>query len=194
MSVNGSIDTIYELLIFSVMVLAILLLMFKFRGWFESYKPKEKKNKVKKEVVKETIKKVSEVELKDSSKICQDVTIQNENVDKNNNSKQPKVSSSHDNYLYDRFVLTPTAEDSPKNKKNFEGFLTDNEFYNIRDRKVDIHVNKVEESVGYKDALYNRISQMANENIERKEKLLNDFDKLPREIKLILIENIMQNM
>jgi len=110
-------------------------------------------------------------------------------------SNQKETNSS--NYLYDRFVSNPTDEDNVPIKKNANAFISDEEFNNIREHNVKIRVNEVEEiepKFTNKSVLYDKIAQMASENIETKEKLLNEFENLPREMKLLLIENIMQKM
>ena len=187
---NGSIDTIYEILLFSLFALALFLLMFRFMSWFERLKPKEKKVKEKKVKSQETIKAITVEEELDSSKL-----VNNDKIKEDSQKVIVVDKKEVGNYLYDRFVESPSKEDSPQVKKTFNNFLTDEEFKNIRDNKVEIHVKQVETLSGdsRRNYLYNRIEEMATQNIDRKEKLLQEFDKLPREIKLMLIENIMQN-
>jgi hypothetical protein len=45
-----------------------------------------------------------------------------------------------------------------------------------------------------KSRLYNRINQMTTSNLETREKLLKEFEGLSKEMKLLLIDNIIQKM
>ena len=45
-----------------------------------------------------------------------------------------------------------------------------------------------------KNKLYNRINQMTSSNMETRERLLKEFEGLSKEMKLLLIDNIIQKM
>lgn len=197
--IEGVIDNPLELLIFTLCALAGLMILFKFANWLESRPVKEKKSKEKKATSeKEPIKETKE-EKKDIVVSKDDIVKEvKEQVYKEMNSNVTIVKSNDcSNYLYDRFVDSPSDDDNVNSKKSFQGFLTDEEARNIRDRDVKIKVNDVEDiSVldDKKNELYKKIEKMATENIEAKEKMLQEFEQLPKSMKLLLIENIMQKM
>lgn len=207
--VVGSIDNPVKLLICVLIVLAILIVLFKFQNWMDGRPVKEKKSKAKKEepkkeVIKETIKETIKEDTKniainiDKDEIVREVK---EQVYSEIGSSMPmantKKISNCSNYLYDRFVDSPTIDDNVQDKKAFDAFLTDDEANNIKDRNVKVEVKDVEDISSRdikKDKLYKKIQEMANENIESKEQMLKEFESLPKSVKLLLIENIMQKM
>lgn len=181
--VENVIDNPIELLIFFLIFLAGIKLLFGFANWMEGRPIKEKKSKAKDESTKtEKVEKVEEIK-KEEKPVSIEVK---KDVEVNNNS----------NYLYDRFVVTPTIDDNIAQKKKCENFLSDDEASKIRNRDIKITVKPVEDiSIDRKkDKLYKKIEQMASENLEAKEKMLKEFDELPKSMKLLLIENIMQKM
>ena len=104
------------------------------------------------------------------------------------------VYPNNDNYLHDRFVVSPTKDDYVESKKISESFLSDTELGNIRNRNVNIHVNDVDYNLSSKQSLHKRISEMTNHNQQTRERLLDEFEGLSREMKLLIIENIIQKM
>lgn len=208
---EGTIDNPVHLLICVLIVLAILMVLFKFQNWMDSRPVKEKKKEEKKEPKKEVIKEVTKEVVKDDTKniaihidkdeIVREVKEQVYNEISSDASSKSIVSnvkvSNCPNYLYDRFVVTPTADDEIKEKDAFDGFLTEDEVNKIKDRNVKVDVKDVEDISSNdvkKDKLYKKIQQMANENVESKEQMLAEFENLPKSMKLLLIENIMQKM
>ena len=170
-----------RLLYIALGILIILLLIIKFSefvGKFESKAKKKKESKpapTKEEKPKED--KPKEEESKEESK----------------KPSSPEVSD-NSNYLYDRFAVNPTIDDADCYKKSIsEAFLTEEKYREIRNNKVDIRVEKVGSDL-YKNNIQNRIRELTNNNRTEKEKLLNEFNNLSTEMKLLLIENIMQNI
>ncbi|MGN0961833.1 MAG: hypothetical protein ACI4PF_06535 [Christensenellales bacterium] len=204
--IQGVVDNPIELLIYVLIFLAVIMVLFRFQNWMDSRPVKEKKKEEKKEtkteVVKETVKEEKkDINIKiDKDEIVKEVKDQvysevSADIRKGiNNNLQ---NGGYSNYLYDRFVNSPTIEDSVDEKKTFQSFLTDEEVSNIRDRDIKINVKNTEDiskSSIKKDKLYDKIEQMVYENLETKEKMLEEFEKLPKSMKLLIIENIMQKM
>ena len=105
--------------------------------------------------------------------------------------KKEEYIEPNTNYLYDRFVTEPTDDDAMSIDENIcDAFLKDDDYLEIRNHKVDIKVEKSDD----KSELYKRIEQITNNNRIEKEKLLDEFNGLSREMKLLLIENILQKM
>jgi len=152
-------------LIYLLIILAIVLLFFKFVDFLNAKKVS-------------TEKQVKEPEKNDKK----EESIVNEEV----------KTSDASNYLFDRFVLSPSKEDDNSNN-NKTVFLTDEDYDDIRNRKVDIEVHEPScvSCNENKSSLYDKIEKMASENVEHKEKLLKEYEGLSREMKLLLIENIM---
>ena len=153
-------------LIILLIILAILLLFFKVVDYINSKNPSTSKKEKEPEKVE---KKEEIVPDKEESSV---------------------VDSS--NYLFDRFVLSPSKEDNLIDDNN-QIFLSDKDYEDIKNRQIDIMVQEDDYLSGNNDkqSLYNKIEKMANENIEHKEKLLKEYEGLSREMKLLLIENIM---
>lgn len=210
---KGIIDNPVQLLIYVLIILAVLIFLFKFQNWIDGRPIKEKKKpekkEVKTEIIKETVKEVVDDSKKnisvsiDRDEIVKEVKSQvysEISDDMRNNmtiSNTASKTGNCQNYLYDRFVVSPTGDDCVNEKETFDGFLTDAEAMEIRDRNIKVQVKDVEDisdSNITKDKLYKKIEAMANENIENKEKLLKEFESLPKSMKLLLIENIMQKM
>ena len=200
--IEGSIDNPLELLICALFVLAMLMTLFKIANWLENRPVKEKKPKKSKAKPAETIKEP----VKETKEEKKDIVISRDEIVKEVKEQVYKEiavegksvkSSDCPNYLYDRFVESPSIDDNLGVKKPFQGYLSDEEANAIRNRNIQIKVNDVEDlSIldGRKNELYKKIEQMASENIETKEQMLLEFEKLPKSMKLLLIENIMQKM
>lgn len=186
--VENVIDNPVELLVFFLIVLATLKILFAIANWLESRpvkeKKKEDKSSAKSQVVEEkSVAKTEEVKEKAVSiEVRKDASL--------------TASSSYGNYLYDRFVEAPSVEDNVSKSKKFDGFLSEDEALDIKNRNIKIEVKDVEDiSADYrKDDLYKKIEKMASQNVEAKEKMLQEFEQLPKSMKLLLIENIMQKM
>lgn len=103
-------------------------------------------------------------------------------------SSTPKATTSNDNYLYDRFVVSPTRDDETKScDKICNAFLEDKEADNIKNKKLEIKVEPIEEEKSKR--IYEILSRY-----EDKDKLLDDFSNMPREMKLLILENILKKM
>ncbi len=157
----------------------VFVLLFKFNNWVDARPVKKEVKEVKKE---ETIKKI---EAPSNS----DLSISKAKVEE----PKPEITVTT-NYLYDRFVDNPTDDDIVDSDSKYkELFLSEDENKAIRDKKVEIKVKPVE-NLSEKELLYKKIEEMTNENAVNREKLLEEFDSLPRNTKLMLIENIIQKM
>lgn len=108
-------------------------------------------------------------------------------VPKNNTAK---TGGNCDNYLYDRFVVAPTRDDQTRSHdKICNAFLEDKEAVDIKNKKLDIKVEPLD--------LEQEKSQRVHEILmkyENKDKLLDDFENMPREMKLLILENIIRKM
>lgn len=197
---NGKIDNFIELFLVVLFILALFLVLFKFGNWMEERpvkEPKKKKEKVKKEIVKEIKESSADISITSKSKDSVDIKVDSSAA----SSSAASVSSNVEyypsqNYLYDRFVISPTSDDNVQTKKN-TSFIDEDEANRLRDEKLKIKVNDVVDISSKdlkKNSLYSRISEMASENLQTKEKLLEEFEQLPREMKLLLISNIIQKM
>ena len=210
---NSIIDTPVELLIVSALILMVFLIIFRLANFLEAMPVVEKKKKEK--VVKE--KKEVKVEVK--KEIKEDVSVKDKvNVDVKAKSSACESSTNHtcpyanggcmppiiingstdncSNYLYDRFVDRPTRDDYVVEKKISDSFLSDNELDNIRNTNISIKVKDVESvpSISSKASLHNRIREMMASNLESRERLLKEFEGLSKEMKLLIIDNIIQRM
>ena len=174
----GVIENPLKYLILAVCVLFFLKLIFKITDLLSNKKIKTKKKK--EPVKKET--KASEPVKEDKSKELKEEV------------KKQEITN-YSNYLYDRFVDNPSIEDECDSANIIsEAFITDQEFEDIKNRTTTIKVNDVEDINATRNDLYSKIQAMTNENQENKERLLNEFNGLSKEMKLLLIENIMQRM
>lgn len=166
-------------LIITLGVLIFFKLLFAISNFLENLGNSKKSNAPKE----------SKTDTKKEEKATSKITEENPKEEKIKPICSVKTSSA-DNYLYDRFVVSPTKDDSRRNEdKICNAFLEDNEAKNIRDKKLDIRVEPLdiekEKSKKVKEILL---------KYEDKEKLLDDFSNMPREMKLLILENIMKNM
>lgn len=205
---NSIVDTPFELLIISAIVLIFFMILFKLANFLEAMpvrekKVKEKVVKEKKEVkveVKKEVKEKVDVDVKAKSSSCGDSS-QGHVCPYANGGYMPPIiingnSDGCNNYLYDRFVDRPSREDYIEEKKISESFLSDKELDNIKNRDISIKVKDVEtvSSISDKASLHNRIREMTTSNIESRERLLREFEGLSKEMKLLIIDNIIQRM
>ena len=197
---KNSISNPIELLVYVLLALAFFMILFRISNWLESYQPKERKKKEKKKVEKVVEVKETKIEIDKTTEVKKDVEKVAETKElKSDYVPMPIVTDMKpaSNYLYDRFVVSPSKEDVNATNAISESFISENELKEIRDRQVKIRVKNVEdisEISSDKQALYKKIQEMASENVDAKERLLREFESLPREMKLLLIENIMQKM
>ena len=160
-------------------LLAFMLVLFKVLNFFENknVKSKGKSDKKEEKTPQKEDKQVSESK-ESSEKIVDD----------------EEVKSDYFNYLYDRFVVSPTSDDKIKIKSISDAFLTQNECENIKNNKVHIEITPVKclhDNCNEHKDIKSTIENIISENKTTKSKLLEEFDGLSREMKLLLIENIM---
>ena len=147
--------------IFSLTLLALLMIFFKILNYLDT----KKKSKVKKSEEKK----------------------EEKNIESNETSEDKIVVYSGENYLYDRFVLTPTDDDKVNVKQSADNvFLSEEEYQEIKNKKVNIKVKDIDNQ-----ELSTRLEQIINNNKQEKEKLLNEYNSLSKQMKLLLIENIL---
>ena len=152
--------------IFSLILLALFMIYFKILSYLDS-KKKAKNNK------------------SDSKK--EDKTENNIQNSKEDGLNLPEVPFSGENYLYDRFVLSPTDEDKVGVNQNANSvFLTEEEYCSIKNRKVEIKVKELEN-----EELSSRLDSVINKDTDEKDKLIREFNSLSKQMKLLLIENIL---
>ena len=98
------------------------------------------------------------------------------------------------NYLYDRFVVNPTNDDCIDLKSISDTFISDKELEKIRNEKIQIKVSPVERVTGCCHVSKETKDKIENidENRTARSKLLQEFDSLSKEMKLLLIENILK--
>lgn len=162
-------------LIIALGVLAFFKILFYLLNYLE-------KTKVKSKSEKKEQPQASSDEKKDTNE---------KNNEKNSDkSVSSSIKSSGDNYLYDRFVTSPTTDDLCANKNKIStSFLADDEAKEIIEKKVDIKV----EAVDIEKKKSQRIYEILNK-YEDRDKLLDDFNSMPREMKLLILENIIKKM
>lgn len=177
-----------KLLYIALGILISFLTIIKISNFFESVmtktKSKPKKEESKTEKVKAEIKsediKESKSEKIEEKGVVEDIVVDSKNMT---------------NYLYDRFVANPTLDDSIKdNIMVSNAFLNDDDYAEIRDKKVKINVEPVQNTSYSRENVYRRIQELTNNNRIEKEKMLDEFNNLPKEMKLLLIENILQSI
>ena len=164
-----------------LITLIFFLLLFRFNNWVDERKVSDKKTKSEpaKADTKDKKELVNLKEEKEEEKIKDDIIVVNTNS----------------NYLYDRFVENPTRDDVVETKDDVNSaFLSEEDARKIRFKQTKIRVGDVKVHSNEKELLYNKIEAMKNENLALKEKLLKEFNSLSKEMKLMLIENIIQNM
>lgn len=160
-------------LIIALGVLIFFKLLFRISNFLEKHNTSKKKNDAKKADKAEATS-VDTQSPKDD-KLKPDTSIK---------------TSNGENYLYDRFVVTPTTDDSYRNEDSIcNAFLEDKEAKDIREKKINIHV----EPLDIEKEKSNKVREILLK-YEDKDKLLEDFSNMPREMKLLILENIMKRM
>lgn len=174
-----------RLLIIALCIMICLLLFFKIVNFCEKVNSKNKTKKDNKSAASDK-KQESIVEKKDGDA---------KNSDGEKVTDIPFDSKNMTNYLYDRFVISPTTDDAIYYQDNIsQSFLSEEKYAEIRDKKVHIDVKPVESSQYSRNHLYRKIEELTSNNRLEKEKMLDEFNNLSKEMKLLLIENIMQNI
>lgn len=186
---NGSI----KLLLYIFMIMIGFLVLFRLNNWVDDRKVSDKKKPSKND---NTIKKIDKVDSSASNIVTLKPEIE-KNDSKPSIDGESVISTPYTNYLHDRFVTSPTKEDDVYFNPNISSaFLSEDEIEKIRNTKVRIRVKEDDKGNqdNPKEVLYNKIEKMTNENVATKEKILKEFESLSREMKLLLIENIMQRI
>ena len=180
------IDNPLVMLIIALIIMISLLIFFKIVNFCESIKVKSKPKSDKKDAVSKSEKVVASKE-DNANKIKVDESEKSEDI--------PYDSNSMTNYLYDRFVIDPTNDDPTKYRSNIsESFISEEKYSEIRNKKVCINVEPVGYSNYQRSRIYDKINELTNNNRQEKERLLAEFQGLSKEMKLLLIENIMQKI
>lgn len=159
-------------------LLAFFLILFKLLNKLEELKSKKKSSDSKKT---NDAKKSDETPKEEKSeKVLEDLP----GDDKNN-------------YLYDRFVVNPTNDDNIEIKTISDTFITEKDLNTIKNSKVYIKVSPVQKvncGCHISTTTHQKIENIISENKSARSKLLKEFDGLSKEMKLLLIENIMKKM
>ena len=163
-------------LIIALSVLAFVLLFFKVINSLESTKPKAKNDSKD----KKSESKNDSIDKSADSKKSEEQNTSSKDFDKSKSTK-----SDNSNYLYERFVVSPTDDDKTMLDSNIcSAFLNSKQEKDIHDKKVDIHVSPV---VDIND------SNLSTTDIE-KQKLIKEFEGMSKEMKLLILENILKKM
>lgn len=176
-----------KLLYVALGIMLFILALIKISNFFESLIAKSKSNTKKDKPKDETVN--TEKKLEDKKELkpekSEECVIEDILVDSKNMT----------NYLYDRFVIDPTLDDLIKDDIVISNtFLNDDDYSEIRDKKVKIKVEPVQTQTYSRENVYRRIQEITNNNRSEKEKMLDEFNNLPKEMKLLLIENILQSI
>lgn len=175
-----------QALIIALGVLLFFKILFFIANFLENLGGGKSKSKSaeKKEVKKEEIK-TQKIEDSTAKNIASAKEVSNEKKDTKSSSK-----GTLDNYLYDRFVVEPTKEDKIfcENKIN-DAFLTQNDVDAIKQKKVKIRVTPVDVELEKSK----RIEEILS-TAETRQKLLDEFSSMSKEMKLMMLENIIKRM
>lgn len=160
-------------------ILIFFLVLFKLLNILEDKLSKAKPKEAKKEEKKD-VKKESPVAKEEVKEVPKDTLEDLPGDDKNN-------------YLYDRFVLNPTPEDDIRIKSISDTFITDKDLQEIRERKTRIRVTPVQK-VSCCCCMPERPVESENKTNKPASKILREFDGLSKEMKLLILENILDSM
>ena len=177
-------------------ILIFFLILFKIGNLLEEYIAKKPAKAPKKKDSNEKTSKVTESKEKDTKK---------EPVEEKKVAEEKAASKvledlpgdDKNNYLYDRFVLHPTRDDHIPIQSISDTFITEKDLEEIRNSKTYIRVSPVQKlncgcHISYDTQ--DKIESIINENRSARSKLLREFDGLSKEMKLLIIENIMKNI
>lgn len=163
-------------LIIALAILAFVVLFFKAINSLENAKPKAKSNSKDKK---------SESKVESSDKSSDSKKGEEQNTVSKDDGKSKPTKPDDSNYLYDRFVVSPTDDDKTMLDSNIcSAFLNSKQEKDIHDKKVEIQVSPV---VDINDANLNTT------DIE-KQKLIKEFESMSKEMKLLILENILKKM
>lgn len=169
--------------VFSMIVALAVLAFFKILFWIGDFLSNlgnsKKSSPAKKEDKKE--------EKKEDKAPAKTDNVTEKEIPKVNNATKADTSS---NYLYDRFVVTPTNDD--KNncyQKINDAFIEVKQADAIKNNKVKIKV----EPANLEIEKNKRIQEILS-NAESRQKLLDEFSAMPKEMKIMMIENLIKKM
>ena len=179
------VDNPLKLLYIALGILIFFLLLFKVINFLENIKVKSKTKKESKPSVKSETKSESKETKTDSeSVVMEKATTDDVVIDSKNMS----------NYLYDRFVTNPTVDDQVHQKANIPNYITQENADEIKNAKVKIDVTPIKEPLTLESYTMHKVIENNAKSLEQKEKLLAEFDSMPKSMKLLLIENIMKGI
>ncbi|MBE5758111.1 MAG: hypothetical protein E7345_04215 [Clostridiales bacterium] len=162
-------------LIVALGLLILLLIFFKLNEFFIAKKQKKvEKNKGKPSAEKE----------KTASEEKKTNVTQDDKTSKNENSITNTKCNGY-NYLHDRFVDNPTSDDIVEKDKLSSMFLSEDDYLKIKNEEIHIEVKS-------SDSIEDKLANAVKTNKAEREKLLDEFNNLSREMKLLLIENILK--
>lgn len=171
-----------HLILILFLILIGLLLLFKLGNFLENlgFNSKPKKEEPKKASSSATDNKVAKVDEK------------LETVKKTVEISESQTPTT--NYLYDRFVTNPTVDDEVQQKGNIPNYITQESADEIKNAKVKIDVTPIKEPLTLESYTMHKVLENNVKSLEQKEKLLAEFDSMPKSMKLLLIENIMKGI
>ena len=174
-------------LIIALFLLLGMLIFFKLVDFLFANAEKKKKKKESKSTEKKDSKPTEKKEEK---------VVENKKIEEKPNESQPtqtveskqgvNTTSNGYNYLHDRFVDNPTTDDVVCNNENYSMFLSNEEYDRIRNEKIEIRVKE-------DGSLNGKIDTIIKGSNSEKERLLGEFNNLSKEMKLLIIENILKN-
>ncbi len=178
----------------AVGMLIFFLVLFKIGNWLEkvdwSGQSKSKESSKKETTIKEVKEKVAS---SDTSKIVGDIKEKSSDDKESKSNAESSKNGPLNNYLYDRYVETPCREDHfPYSSKANDAFLTDGEIDAIQKRKIKIRVKENEEKSN--NAVYKKLQEASVKEEKDREKILAEFNQLPRSMKLMIIQNILNTI
>ena len=165
-------------LIIALILLIVMLIFFKVMEFVFANSNKKSKNN--KEDKKQDVVKSDKASSEEISKT------EDKKLEGNSTTSENKLPSNGYNYLHDRFVENPTSEDCVTSDNNSSMFLSVEEYDKIHNEKIKIKV-KENGDIGSK------IDEIIKGDNSEKERLLDEFNNLSKEMKLLLIENILKN-
>ena len=190
------IDNPLTCLYLALAILIFFLILFKIGNLLEEYIAKKPAKEPKKKDSKEKATKVTESKEKETKK---EVVEEKKVAEEKSASKvlEDLPGDDKNNYLYDRFVLHPTRDDHIPIKSISDTFITEKDLKEIRNAKTYIRVSPVQKlncGCHISCDTQGKIESIINENRSARSKLLREFDGLSKEMKLLIIENIMKNI
>ena len=177
-------------LIIALCILIFFKLLFKILNFLENLNlQKKSKQKQQSSKTKETKDLTNKTNIEKES-ISNSLNKDSEKETKKDNLLNAKNSNIElENYLYDRFVSKPTNIDNLRTDTNYrDAFLKKNVVEAVIDRKNFENKNTINKSDVEKNI--DKLSDLKNE----KQKVIEEFNSMSKEMKLLIIENILQKL